>query len=338
MLISNILYKLSNKINLTSKEARYTFTKIISGKLSEIQTASLLMGLATKGETVKEIFEASKVLRKKSKKINGGKNILDTCGTGGDGKETLNISTATAILASACGIKVAKHGNRAVSSKSGSSDVLHELGVNITADLKNVKKCLNKINICFLMAPLYHSAMKNVANVRNSMKIKTIFNILGPLLNPANANMQLIGVYDKKLLLPVAECIKKLGIKKAWVVCGENGVDEIILSGKTFVVELNNNKLNEFVILPEKVGLKKSTLNKIKGKDVKFNAKEILNLLKNKNANPFFKDIVLLNTSACLVIADKAKNLKEGLMIANKNLTNGKALEQLNKLISISNE
>ena len=338
MLISNILYKLSNKVNLTSKEANYTFTQIISGKLSEIQTASLLMGLATKGETIKEIFEASKVLRRKSRKINGGKNILDTCGTGGDGKETLNISTATAILASACGIKVAKHGNRAVSSKSGSSDVLHELGVNITADLKNVKKCLNKINICFLMAPLYHSAMKNVANVRNNMKIKTIFNILGPLLNPANANMQLIGVYDKKLLLPIAECIKKLGIKKAWVVCGENGVDEIILSGKTFVVELNNNKLNKFVIHPEKIGLKKSTLNKIKGKDVKFNAKEILNLFKNKNANPFFKDIVLLNTSACLVIADKAKNLKEGLMIANKNLINGKALDKLNKLISISNE
>ena len=259
MLISNILYKLSNKVNLTSKEARYTFTQIISGKLSEIQTASLLMGLATKGETIKEIFEASKVLRRKSRKINGGKNILDTCGTGGDGKETLNISTATAILASACGIKVAKHGNRAVSSKSGSSDVLHELGVNITADLKNVKKCLNKINICFLMAPLYHSAMKNVANVRNNMKIKTIFNVLGPLLNPANANMQLIGVYDKKLLLPIAECIKKLGIKKAWVVCGENGVDEIILSGRTFVVELNNNKLNKFVIHPEKIGLKKST-------------------------------------------------------------------------------
>ena len=209
------------------------------------------MALATKGATVEEIFEASKVLRKKSKKINGGKNILDTCGTGGDGKETLNISTATAILASACGIKVAKHGNRAVSSKTGSSDVLSELGVNITTNIKNVKKCLGKINICFLMAPLYHSAMKNVANVRNNLKVKTIFNILGPLLNPANADMQLIGVYDKKLLLPIAECIKKLGIKRAWIVCGENGVDELRYQEK-LLLELKNSKFRKFIIILEK--------------------------------------------------------------------------------------
>ena len=206
------------------------------------------MALATKGVTVLEILEASKVLRKKSKKIKCGENILDTCGTGGDGKNTLNVSTATAILASACGIKVAKHGNKAVSSSSGSSDVLAKLGVNTSANIKNVKKCLNKINICFLMAPLYHSAMKNVANVRNNLKVKTIFNILGPLINPANADMQLIGVYDKELLQPIAECIKKLGIKKAWVVCGENGVDEITLSGKTFVIELKSNKLRKFII------------------------------------------------------------------------------------------
>ncbi len=338
MNISKILYKLSNNLNLTSNEANFVFTQIISGKLSEIQTSGLLMALATKGETVQEIIEASMVLKKKSKKLKVGKNILDTCGTGGDGKETLNVSTATAILTSACGIKVAKHGNRAVSSKSGSSDVLQELGVNINADLKKVKKCLDEINICFLMAPLYHSGMKNVANVRSILKVKTIFNLLGPLVNPANADMQLIGVYDKKLLLPIAKSLKKLGLKKAWVVCGENGVDEITLSGKTFVIELKNNKLRKFVIDPNKVGLKKSPLNKIRGKNPKFNAKEILNLFKNKNTNPFFKDIVLLNTSACLVIANKAKNLKEGLILANKNLINGNALEKLNKLITISNE
>ena len=338
LLITDILYKLSNNKNLTAKEANFIFEKIISGKLSEIQSAGILMALATKGVTMLEILEASKVLRKKSKKIQCGKNILDTCGTGGDGKNTLNVSTATAILASACGIKVAKHGNKAVSSSSGSSDVLAKLGVNTSASIRNVKKCLNKINICFLMAPLYHSAMKNVANVRNNLKVKTIFNILGPLINPASADMQLIGVYDKELLQPIAECLKKLGIKKAWVVCGENGVDEITLSGKTFVIELKSNKLRKFIIDPEKIGFKQSSINKIKGKNAEFNAREILKLFNNKNYNPFYKDTVLLNTAACLVISNKVKNLKKGIVLANKNLVNGNALQKLNKLASISNE
>ena len=336
--ITDILQKIANNSNLSSKEASYSFNQIISGKLSEIEKAGFLMALATKGPTVTEIYEAAKILRKKSKKIRAGENILDTCGTGGDGKETLNISTATAILASACGIKVAKHGNKAVSSKSGSSDVLSELGVNINADLITVKNNLNKIGICFLMAPLYHAAMKNVANVRKGLKVKTIFNILGPLLNPANADMQLIGVFDNSLLLPMANCIKKLGVKKAWVVCGENGTDEIITSGKTNVIELKNNKIRKFIINPEKLGLKKVSINKIKGKDAKFNAKEILNLFKNKNFNFSFKEIVLINTAACLVISNKAKNLKEGIKIANENIINGNALKKLENLIILSNE
>ncbi len=225
-----------------------------------------------------------------------------------------------------------------MSSKSGSSDVLLELGVNINANLMVVKKTLNKIGICFLMAPLYHSAMKNVANVRSALKVKTIFNILGPLLNPANADMQLIGVFDKNLLLPMAQCAKKLGIKKAWVVCGKSGVDEIITSGKTYVIELKNNKLRKFIINPEKLGLKKISLNRIKGKNAKYNARQILNLFKNRNFNLYFKEIVLINTAACLVISNKANNLKQGIKIANENIINGKALEKLNSLITLSNE
>ena len=216
--IKGILLKLTNRYDLSSKEAEYIFSQIILGKLTDIEKAGILMALATKGPSIIEIYEAAKILRKKSKKIKRNISILDTCGTGGDEKETLNISTATAVLASACGVKVAKHGNKAVSSKSGSSDVLSELGVNIYANLNTVKKSLDRIGICFLMAPLYHSAMKNVANVRNILKVKTIFNILGPLLNPANANMQLIGVYDPSLLKPMAECVKKMGVKKAWIV------------------------------------------------------------------------------------------------------------------------
>tara|TARA_B100000029_G_C17467033_1_gene920628 strand:+ start:106 stop:1122 length:1017 start_codon:yes stop_codon:yes gene_type:complete len=338
MNITNILYKISNKINLSSKEASYSFNQIISGNLSEIEKAGFLMALATKGPTIIEIFEAAKILRQKSKKIKAGANILDTCGTGGDGKDTLNVSTATAILASACGIKVAKHGNKAVSSKSGSSDVLSELGVDVNANLKTVKKNLNETGICFLMAPLYHSAMKNIANVRNALKVKTIFNILGPLLNPANADMQLIGVFDNKLLLPMAQCVKKLGIKKAWIVCGEGGVDEIITSGKTHVIELKNNKLRKFIINPEKLGLKRHSLNKIRGKDPKYNAKQILNLFKNINFNIYFKEIVLINTAACLVISNRATNLKQGIKIADENILNGNALDKLKSLITLSNE
>ena len=338
MNINSILQKVSNSLELTSKEASYIFNQIISGKISDIEKAGFLMALATKGPSTTEVYEAAKILRRKSKKINGGSNLLDTCGTGGDGKETLNVSTATAILTAACGVKVAKHGNKAVSSKAGSSDVLAKLGVNINADEKNIKKSLKEIGICFLMAPLYHSAMRNIANVRNILKVKTIFNILGPLLNPAKATMQLIGVYNDKLLEPLANCALKLGVKRAWIVCGENGVDEIITSGKTKVVELKDNKLRKFIIYPEKLGFKKVSLDKIKGKDANYNANQILKLFKNKGENLYFKQVVLLNTAACLVISEKAKNLINGIEIANENIINGNALKKLNQLVSSSNE
>ena len=336
--IKNILSKLSNRHDLTSKEAKYAFSQLISGNLTDIEKAGLLMALATKGPSVIEIYEAVTLLRKKSKKITRRVNLLDTCGTGGDGKETLNISTATAILAAACGIKVAKHGNKAVSSKSGSSDVLSQLGINVNANINSVKKCLDQLGICFLMAPLYHSAMKNVADVRSTLKVKTIFNILGPLLNPANASMQLIGVYDNSLLEPMAKCAKNLGIKKAWIVFGEKGIDEITTCGATNVIELKNNRFKKFKIYPEKLGLRNASLNKIKGKDPKYNAKEILNLFNNNNYNLYFKETVLINTAACLVITEKAKSLKQGIKIANENIVNGKALKKLNNLIKISNE
>lgn len=338
MKINSLLVKITNNEDLTSSEAKFVFERIITGKLSDIEKAGFLTSLATKGESITEIFEAAKILRKKSKKLNAGINILDTCGTGGDGKDTLNVSTATAILTSACGIKVAKHGNKAVSSKSGSSDVLTKLGVNIKANQNVVKKCLKRTGICFLMAPLYHSAMKNVANVRSTLKVKTIFNILGPLLNPANADMQLIGVYKSSLLEPVAICIKKLGIKRAWIVCGEDGIDEITTSGETKVIEVKNNKLRNFKIIPERLGLNKIKLNQIRGKSPSYNANEILKLFKNKNYNKSFKEMVLLNTAACLVISNYAINLKKGIKIANKNLLNGNALKTLNNLKLFSNE
>ncbi len=329
MMFNQILNKLILKNDLTPKEATHLFNSITSGKLTDIEISAFLVALATKIESVTEITSAVKVLRRKALKINVKYNLLDTCGTGGDGKNTLNISTATAILTAACGVKVAKHGNKAVSSKSGSSDVLSELGVNINAQPKKVQKCLDEAGICFLMAPIYHSAMKNVVNVRSCLKIKTIFNLIGPLLNPANANRQIIGVYSKKWLEPIAKCLKSLSIKKAWVVYGEDGLDEITTTANTNVIEVSNNKIRKFTINPERLGIKKAHLNKIKGKDAKFNANAIKNLFIYKNFNKSFKDIVLLNTAGALVVSGKVKNIKTGLKIAGKHLENGDAFKKL---------
>ena len=333
MNFSFLINKLINKQDLTDKEANYIFNRIMSGKCSDLEISAFLVGLSSKGESINEILQATKVLRKKCLKIKTVKNVLDTCGTGGDGKETLNISTATAILTAACGVNVAKHGNKSVSSKCGSSDVLSSLGVNINADRAKVEKCLRDNNICFLMAPLYHSAMKNVANVRGALKIKTIFNILGPLLNPANAERQLIGVYSKDWLMPIAKCLKSLSIKKAWIVHGLDGLDEITTTDKTIVLEVNKNKIRKFLIDPLKLGFKKANIIKLKGKDKNHNAKSIIKLFKGKINNSPFYDIVILNTAAALVVAEQQQNLKSAIIVAKEALENGLAIKKLEELI-----
>ena len=234
--------KVFNKDNLNKSEAKAAFQLLVSGKVDNINIASFLVALSLKGISHNELLASVNVLRSKCLKIKSKGTIVDTCGTGGDKKKTLNISTAVAILASACGIKIAKHGNRSVSSNSGSSDVLEKLGVNINSSIKNVQNSLEKINLCFLMAPLYHKAMKNVSLVRSTLKVPTIFNILGPLLNPAGANVQLIGVYAHDWLVPIAKCLIELKIKRAWVVHGRDGLDEITTTNITDVVEVKNGK------------------------------------------------------------------------------------------------
>jgi len=333
MQFNDLLTKIIANKDLSKQEARFAFNLIMSGKCSDVEIAAFLVSLSTKGESINEIIEAVKVLREKSIKIKSTGNILDTCGTGGDGKETLNISTATAILAASSGIKVAKHGNKSVSSKCGSSDVLSSLGVNIIAEKAKVQKSLKKIDLCFLMAPLYHSAMKNVANVRATLKIKTIFNILGPLLNPANANNQLIGVYSEKWMLPIAKCLVKLSIKKAWIVHGLDGLDEITTTNKTVVIEVKNKRMRKFLIDPIKLGFKKSSLNKLKGKDSIYNAKEIMKLFEGKSKDSPFYDIVVLNTAAALVVSENQNSLKKAIKVAKKNLDSGLALKKLKELI-----
>ncbi len=336
LVFKTILSKLIDKQNLKKNEAQFAFKKIMSGNLSDIEISAFLVALASKRPHTNEIIAAVKVLREKSAKINLSKNLLDTCGTGGDGMNTLNISTATALLTAACGIKVAKHGNKSVSSKSGSSDVLEKLGVNINANKNKVEKCFKKVGLCFLMAPLYHSAMKNVANVRAELKIKTIFNILGPLINPAGAKFQLIGVYSKDWLVPIANCLKELSVSKTWIVHGEDGLDEITTTGKTYVIEINRKKIKKFIITPSQYGLKKSKMRNLKGNGASYNAKAIKNLFSNKNVNEDYKNIVLLNTAACLVIVDKCKNIKEGIKLAKHALDSGLAMEKLDQLIKVT--
>ncbi len=336
MSLNKYFQKIYNKQNLSLSEARNAFDIIMSGKASNIEIAAFLVSLSHKGVSGDELLSAVKVLRSKSLKINIKGNIIDTCGTGGDKKNTLNISTATAILSSACGLKIAKHGNKSVSSKSGSSEVLEKLGVNINTPVKNSEKLLKNINLCFLMAPMYHNAMKNVAEVRKTLKIPTIFNILGPLLNPAGAKLQLIGVYSKYWMLPIANCLKSLDIKKAWIVHGQDGLDEITTTTKTDVLEVTNKKIRKFQINPISLNLRKAKLKDIKGKDIKHNANQIKLLLENKNENIYFKEIVLLNTAAILVISEKCKNLKDGLKVAKEHLNNGDALKKLQDLKQLS--
>ena len=329
MIFNTYFQKVYNKKNLSLLEARNAFEIIMSGKASNIEIAAFLVALSYKGVSENELLSAVKVLRSKSLKINTQENVIDTCGTGGDKKNTLNISTATAILASACNIKIAKHGNKSVSSKSGSSEVLEKLGVNINTPIKNSEKLLKNINLCFLMAPLYHKAMKNVAEVRKILKIPTIFNILGPLLNPAEAKLQLIGVYSKSWMLPIAKCLKSLNVKKAWVVHGQDGLDEITTTTKTDVIEVANKKIRKFQINPIKLNLRKAQLENIKGKTALYNATQIKLLFENKNKNIYFEEIVLLNTAAVLVISDKCSSLKDGIILAKKHLYNGDALKKL---------
>jgi anthranilate phosphoribosyltransferase len=337
MQFNKLFQKIYNGRNLDAHEATRAFKSIMSGKINNSELAAFLVTLSLKGVSSAELLSAVKVIRSKSTKIKSSSNIVDTCGTGGDKKNTLNISTATAILAAASGVKVAKHGNKSVSSKSGSSDVLDKLGVNINSPIKSVEKSLSLIDLCFLMAPLYHKAMKNVAEVRALLKVPTIFNILGPLLNPANAKIQLIGVYSKDWLIPIANCLKELKIKRAWIVNGQDGLDEITTTCNTNVIEVYKGNLKSFKINPVKLGIKKIKLEEIKGKTASYNANQIIKLFSNKSSNKAYEDIVVLNTAAVLVIAGKCKSLKEGIALSRKNIINGNAQKKLIDLRRLSN-
>lgn len=319
--------------HLLWQDAEKAFSIILSGKADPIEISGFLGALAARGETVDEIKGAVKALRSKSVPVDAPEGVIDCCGTGGDHAHTLNISTAVSFILAGCGVPVAKHGNRASSSKSGAADVLEALGLNLDADSIKVRKALWNSNICFLMAPIYNPAIKHVVPIRKTLKARTIFNMLGPLLNPAGAKHQVIGVYDKKWCTPMARVLKSLGTEHAWVVHGADGLDEITIMDKTYVTELKDGQISEFEIDPAEFGYTDVRPEAIKGGDAEYNSQKLLKLLAGVD-NPY-RDIACLNSAAGLVVAGKVKDLKDGIKQAEESIDSGAARTALDSLIEI---
>ncbi|MDC3206447.1 anthranilate phosphoribosyltransferase [Pelagibacteraceae bacterium] len=327
-----ILNKILEQQNLNIEESMYIFNKIMSGELDDIKITSILIGLKLKGETKEEIIGAAKVMREKSLKINSPQNTIDTCGTGGDMKDTLNISTSAAIVAASAGVTIAKHGNRSVSSKSGSADMLEKIGYKITNNVEDLENSLSNKNFCFLFAQNHHSAMKNVINVRKNLATRTIFNLLGPLTNPAKAGKQLLGVYSKNLVSMHCNCLKELGSEKAMVVHGLDGLDEISLSDNTLINELKDNKVLEYSFDPRDYGYDLIKLEDIKGGDPEYNA-NCFNKMINGDYEEF-QMIVEINAGAAIYLSNLRNNLKDSFELAKKTIEEGITKNFVNSIIN----
>ena len=323
--------------DLTENEVMNVMEIIMSGEATPAQIASFITALRIKGETIQEITGCAKVMRNKAATITPNLDYyIDTCGTGGDGAHTFNISTAAAFIAASGGVPVAKHGNRSVSSRSGSADVLEALGVKIDLQPDQVQKCIEQVGIGFMFAPLFHRSMKYAAGPRKELGIRTIFNILGPLTNPACAKGQILGVYDEKLLEPIASTLVNLGVERAMVVCGNDGLDEITLTGETKVCEIHNGKIGKYSINPETYGLKTCSPEQLKGGSSKDNA-DIIRSIFNNEPGPQ-RDVVILNSAAALYVGKKAGSLQLGILQAAEIIQSGKAMEKLQELVKYTNQ
>jgi anthranilate phosphoribosyltransferase len=319
---------------LSESEAEAAFDIIMSGDATPSQMGGFLMALRVRGETVEEIAGAARIMRAKAVPVDAPPGTIDTCGTGGDSSGSFNISTASALVVAGCGVPVAKHGNRALSSRSGSADVLTALGVNIDADLTVVRQCLWEIGIGFLMAPRHHSATRHVAPTRVELGTRTIFNLLGPLSSPAGARRQLVGVFAPEWVRPIAEVLGRLGAERAWVVHGE-GLDELTTTGATTVAAIEGGKVEVFEVAPEEVGLKRARLEDIRGGEPQHNARLMRELL--AGAGGSLRDVVLLNSGAALVIAGRAPALEHGIELAARSLDSGSAQHVLEQLVARTN-
>ncbi len=328
--MDKIIEKLKNKQNLNFDESKSAFENMMSGKIKEEQIHNFLIYSSAKGETSDEIAGGVYVLRNKANKVSVPDDTIDTCGTGGDGKNTLNISTAAALLLSSFGVKIAKHGNKSVSSKCGSADVLEKLNININLGPKEVESSINKNNFGFMFAPGYHSAMKYVGPVRKKIGKRTIFNLIGPLSSPANVKRQVVGVFDKKLLKIFAEALKNLNLKKAMIVNSQDGLDEISPYANTNIVELFNGKIKETIINPNDLGIKAGKLENIIGKGPDYNSEKINEIFKGKDND--FSIAVCLNAAAGLIVADKASSFKDGYIKLRDHILSGKVMSHMSKL------
>ena len=325
-----IINSISEGKNLTFEESKEIFLSIMSGNMSEDLIYNFLVNLSKKGETSEEIAGGVYVLRKKALKVNTEDDIIDTCGTGGDGKNTLNISTASSLLLASMGVKVAKHGNKALSSKCGSADVLERLKININLQPDGVVKSIEKNNFGFMFAPNYHLTMKYVASIRKKIGTRTIFNLLGPLSSPANVKRQVVGVFDKKWLLPFANALKNLQTKHAWIVHSLDGMDEISPFAITNVIEIKNNKISEIIIDPSKIGVKFKNIENLKGQDADYNATKIIDIFSGSK-NEFY-EAVCLNSAAALIISKKFDKFEDGYEFSKIHIESGKALTHLKKI------
>jgi anthranilate phosphoribosyltransferase len=330
-----LIAKVATGASLTREEAAGAFNRMMSGEATPSQMGALLMGLRVRGETVDEITGAVTTMRAKMLGVKAPPQAIDVVGTGGDASGSFNISTCAAFIVAGAGVPVAKHGNRALSSKSGAADVLQALGVKIDLTPEQVSRCIREAGIGFMFAPAHHPAMKNVGPTRVELGTRTIFNLLGPLSNPASVKRQMIGAFSKQWIEPMAQVLKNLGSECVWVVHGSDGLDEITTSGPTSVAALENGKIRTFEITPEDAGLARAKPEALRGGDAEQNAKALFDVLKGKPGA--FRDISIINAAAALIIAGKAKDLKEGAALAAKSIDSGEAEGRLDRLIAVSN-
>ena len=326
----DFIKKLESSKSLSFEESKSLFSNIMEGKYDEDSIIKILNALSNKGETKDELAGGIFVLRSKASLVKAPIGTVDTCGTGGDGQNSLNISTAAAIVLASIGIKVAKHGNKAVSSNCGSADVLKALKININLNPQEAEKSIEKVNFAFMFAPNYHQAMKHVASARKKIAKKTIFNLIGPLSSPAQVKKQVVGVFDEKWMVPFAEALKENNVENAFVVHSEDGMDEISPFAKTKIVELNNGNIKSFLINPSDLNITKKNKANLKGKNAEYNAQKIIDIFKGQDNE--FSDSVALNVAAGLIISDIEQDFKKGYEFSKQYLRSGKAYKHLEKI------
>jgi anthranilate phosphoribosyltransferase len=331
-----LIGKVATGATLTREEASCAFDSMMSGEATPSQMGGLLMALRVRGETVDEITGAVAAMRSKMLRVKAPADAVDVVGTGGDGSGSVNVSTCASFIVAGAGVPVAKHGNRALSSKSGAADCLAALGIRIDLTPEQVGRCVNEAGIGFMFEPSHHPAMKNVGPTRVELATRTIFNLLGPLSNPAGVKRQMVGVFSRQWVQPLAQVLKNLGSDSVWVVHGSDGLDEITLAGPTFVAALENGNIRSFEVTPDDAGLPRADGDALKGGDAEANAASLRGVLEGKPGA--FRDVALLNAAAALIVAGKAKNLKDGAVLGAKSLDSGAAMDKLKRLIAVSNQ